>query len=204
MAVTTKGTRKPVAKAKAKAVKPKAKTKPSAATKKVVKKLIQETKAKVKTKPKAKVTKTPAKGKPTTKGKKMAVAEVIEKKPVRRRLKTGGPGKAMREINSAQWAAFNARQLQANLAARGLTPSVVKVKMPEQKALALQVRTRSSPEWGTLKSIPINNYTPQKQLNEYIEELKELKIGWLITDYFGPDAEFQIAEITTRPYVAVY
>lgn len=110
----------------------------------------------------------------------------------------------LRELQEASFNAYRAREIAKERAAKGLPPSLVAVVTPEQLVIALQVRDDSNPEWSILRSIPINSHTSESQLRKYRQELNDLKMGWVVSNYFGSNAEFRICRLTQKGHQAVY
>lgn len=133
--------------------------------------------------------------------------ETVKVKNPRAKLiaKSGGPGSVeLRKAANAAFAAHLAREAARARAAKGIVTQKLTIKIPKQKVLALQVRTVEDPEWGILKSFAINDYTSQKQLDEYTKELKELQVGWIVSNYFGSNASYKIDVVVQPSRVVEY
>lgn len=79
----------------------------------------------------------------------------------------------------------------------GIKPVEVSFKIPPRLQLALQVREKSDLPWGTIKGFNINQFTPDREFNEYHEQLAKLKADWVMNGYFGPNASFRIGKVKT-------
>lgn len=186
-----------------------------------------KTKAKNKTDAKTKSEST-IKTKPNRKDTKAAVEKILErhrlklkntksekvekKKPTkapeqRKRIKLAHKaslGSGLKELSSQRFAAYQAREVVKKLEAKGLSLGEVKITTAVQKVLALQVRNKMHPTWGTLRGFDINDYTPDAKLRQIRKELKDLQLGWMISNYFGFDAEYRIVEIERPAQVSTY
>lgn len=177
----------------------KPKTKSGSATKRVVKTIIERHSGKPKTNKSKAIPKKGAKKMQTT----TATVKTEAPKPtVRRRLRTGGPSLELRNRSKAFFEGHRYKVTVQRLKNEGKDLSVT-MTVPVQRYLALQVRTPGE-DWGTLRALPINQYTPKKEIDRLREELKNLQIGWAVTDYFGSDAQFRICEVTQEGYRVKY
>lgn len=197
-------------KSKAKAAAPEPVKKPS--KKKTTAKVVPIKAAKPKAAPAKKATQKKPKmtEQKASRGRKMQTqTNVVEIKPKaslpRKRLHKGPLNPEIQKKMKTSWESYRAREIKRNLEAKGTPLGTVTVAVKEQRLLALQVRSDRDPEWGTLKSIPINEYTPDAELKKHYRYLNDLKIGWIISNYFdGTGVEFRICEITQKGYKTSY
>lgn len=122
----------------------------------------------------------------------------------RKRLKNGGPNPEFIAASKAAYAAMQARKAAKAREEKGIVSPPLQVNLPKQHMLVLQVRNLQDEEWGILKAFNINAYTPPSQLDKYVAQLEELKLGWIISGYFGNDANFRIHEVVRQAQTVSY